>query len=69
MRSLNSSQPVILRFRNSEPSPRPRRAGRLRLVADTHDVTAPAALTPLRDRLLRMIVENERDRSHGNRAS
>ena len=60
--------PRILRFpvaRNDSRREPPRGRG------PQHAATAPqsAALSQMRTRLYRMIVENERGRTHGNRAS
>lgn len=78
------SRPVILRLPSDEPQPRilrfPKRAVTRRgedstatqrgsAPAAPNDDSSNADLSAVRERLLRMIVTSEWDRSHGNRAS
>jgi len=73
------SRPIILTFPAPEPAPRilpfPRRAKSTSAKSGppTQDEAAAASdsseLREVRERLFRMIVANQWDRSHGNRAS
>jgi hypothetical protein len=69
-----NSRPVILTLPTYQEEPKivpfPRRANnRRRAPAKPTSDARDADLREIRDRLFRMIVANEWDRSHGNRAS
>ena len=76
---MNLSAATILPLRPADPAPMivrfPRQARSLSHERARHGVDAlalggrDAALGQVRNRLLRMIVENERNRTNGNRAS
>lgn len=75
----SNSHPMILKFPSADPSPttiplrgKPQRAvGQNRLRRDLREALASSdgTLSPMRTRLLRMIIENERVRNDGPRAS
>ena len=62
--------PTIVRFpRPSRNVPLERARRSVSAIAAASSDNSENALSQVRDRLLRMIVDNERNRTHGNRAS
>jgi hypothetical protein len=73
-RTLPQPRPVILPMPTLEVEPKivpfpGRRNSRRRAAAKPEREPRDSVLSEVRDRLFRMIVANEWDRSHGNRAS
>jgi hypothetical protein len=73
-RTVSHPRPVILPMPTLEVEPKivrfpGRRNSRRRAAAKSASEPRDSVLSEARDRLFRMIVANEWDRSHGNRAS